>query len=51
MPLVADLVLGRKSQNLLNPLSEFMQRYGHQCSAALVALIGVYVIYKGALGI
>lgn len=51
LPLGLVVVMGKKSQKLLESLSLFMQKHGHQASSGLVGAIALYVLYKGIAGL
>ncbi len=51
LPLGLVIIMGKKSQALLDHLSVFMKKHGHQVSGGLVGAIGCYVLYKGIIAL
>lgn len=50
-PLGLAVILGKRSDKILNRISKTMIEHGHQVSGGLIGAIGIYILVKGLIGI
>lgn len=49
IPLLIYLIFPKKANNVLSKVEKWMQKYGHYLMAAVIIVIGIYLVYIGIL--
>lgn len=49
IPLLIYLIFPKKANNVLSKVEAWMQKYGHYLMAAVIIVIGIYLVYIGIL--
>lgn len=51
LPIIVVVVSGQRGRKVLDRLNVFMVKHGQQLSASVLAIIALYIIYRGVVGI